>query len=443
MTRLRHLASLAILALVLPCLAGQPLASSATQTALEESLRTQKPLLICFFAVWCPACNLYKERVLPTPQFQALSKQFVVLVTDVDDPESYALKSHFHITGYPTLLVAQPSSNDVEGLKELGRVVGYRDLLPLLGFLERAGGLSDKLEMAKAQVQQCLDSGDASCAQVRASLFATLYPNEPYFSVIKAKTESEIDPALLHKFYPQLSELLSHPEQQSSATLKELQSLLLSHATLFSQPTLYRLKGVFDVLQSREDPASHAIAGIDMADADLDWARIDWAKALKDPTLQKQVLSQGLLRSRQLLAQPGQKDSKALNLEYADMLGDNGDFAAARAIYRRMIALHPKDFTFYFAAAKNELKAQDGAAAKTFNDQALKLAYGDNLIRVAERQVRILTSMKQLNEAIAYGQQFLLDHPKDQAEVRRNRYLDNVATAIAAAVALKNSGQRR
>lgn len=409
---------------------------------IHDSLATQKPLLFGFFAVWCPACNLYRERVLPDPAFKALSDRFVVSFVDVDDPASYALKAHFHIAGYPTLIVAKAHSNSIEGLEEVGRVVGYRDLEPLLAFLESTFSSSDALNVAKARVQQCLDSADSSCAQYTAGLYATLFPNEPYFALVSARKEAEIDPSLLFKYHPLITELLQNPRAQSSATLNALQDLLVTNASSFSPRTLRKLEGVYDALQAREDPSSHAVAGIDMANADLDWCRIDWANALNDPALTAQMRAQGLARMRQLLALPGQSDSKALNIEYADMLGDNGEFEDARSVYRRMIALHPHDFTFYFGAAKNELKAHDGAAAKVFNDQALKYAYGDNLIRVAERQVRVLIAMGRPDEAAAFGREFLQQHPKVAMQVRTNRYLNKVASAVAEANAAMPNAPR-
>jgi thiol-disulfide isomerase/thioredoxin len=61
--------------------------------AQSEARRSQKPLLIDFFGIWCPPCNLYSETVFPDPRFQKIAKKFVLLKLDADQEVSFPLKS--------------------------------------------------------------------------------------------------------------------------------------------------------------------------------------------------------------------------------------------------------------------------------------------------------------------------------------------------------------
>ena len=91
--------------------------------AIREAKQKQKPLLIDFYGIWCPPCNLYNETIFNTKEFAEKTKNFVLLKMDADQEKSFELKSKFKIGGYPTLLIASVSENG--SIEELERIVGY------------------------------------------------------------------------------------------------------------------------------------------------------------------------------------------------------------------------------------------------------------------------------------------------------------------------------
>jgi thiol-disulfide isomerase/thioredoxin len=94
--------------------------------AIAEAQKSGKPLLIDFYGIWCPPCNLYSETVFPRDGFRKLAKRFVLLKMDSDEESSYELKSHFQVGGYPSLVIASaPKENSISALREVGRIVGF------------------------------------------------------------------------------------------------------------------------------------------------------------------------------------------------------------------------------------------------------------------------------------------------------------------------------
>lgn len=54
------------------------------------SHRTRKPLVVAFFAAWCPSCRRFQSRILPTPAVQGLAERFLWVQVDIDRHVSFA-----------------------------------------------------------------------------------------------------------------------------------------------------------------------------------------------------------------------------------------------------------------------------------------------------------------------------------------------------------------
>lgn len=73
-------------------------------SALAESRRTRKPILVDFSADWCPPCIAMKHDVWPHPDVEhALTTSYVPLLIDVD--RNGAVADRYDVRGIPTVLV--------------------------------------------------------------------------------------------------------------------------------------------------------------------------------------------------------------------------------------------------------------------------------------------------------------------------------------------------
>lgn len=95
--------------------------------AIEQAKEQGKPVMIDFWASWCPPCKQMDQEVWPETQVVAQSKKFVCISVDVDRHQS--LSSRYRANVIPTLVFVDPWGN------EITRRVGYvsvRELVPLM-----------------------------------------------------------------------------------------------------------------------------------------------------------------------------------------------------------------------------------------------------------------------------------------------------------------------
>jgi thiol-disulfide isomerase/thioredoxin len=96
--------------------AGDPDAAFAAAKAAN------KPVLLYWGAVWCPPCHLLKATVFAQPQFQAKTRQFIVVYLDGDDTGAQRWGERFKVSGYPTLVALRPDGSEIK------RIAGGVDL---------------------------------------------------------------------------------------------------------------------------------------------------------------------------------------------------------------------------------------------------------------------------------------------------------------------------
>ena len=97
--------------------------------ALVQAKETGKPIMIDFFATWCPPCKMLDAKTYTDAKVQARSKDWIMVRIDVDQHK--ALAREYQIASIPTLVLVQPDG------KEAARELGFIPPAEMLAFMSK------------------------------------------------------------------------------------------------------------------------------------------------------------------------------------------------------------------------------------------------------------------------------------------------------------------
>ena len=106
-----------------------------TPSALEEAVKTKRPVVLDFYADWCIPCHELDQFTYSDPKVIKGLDRFVRLKVDLtspDDPETETIIEKFGIAGVPAILFLDAAGQEV---KE-NRVTGFVDAKEFLGLLQ-------------------------------------------------------------------------------------------------------------------------------------------------------------------------------------------------------------------------------------------------------------------------------------------------------------------
>lgn len=389
--------------------------------ALAQAKKERRPLIIDFFGIWCPPCNMLDETVFSRPEFVHAAEPFVKVKLDADRETSWALKEKYKVGGYPTIVFATPGGDEID------RIVGSRPLAAFVARVEdalahQAQPLTVLRERAKSgdgdavwrlsRIQ--VDAGDVKPAMRRMQRYVAEHDAKFSDEQRELIARAEVGTAR------QALEDAADPKAARAEYLATLQSALKQHP------------GCTDAL----DWAS-ALAGLREADKDAAGAKAAWqqvidiSKALegkKDQLARDGAMRADLLQQRaeayqalgdeakmreafaeaaadyaREVADAGLSPATArgFNIERAFCLGKAGKPDEADALYTQLEKSYPDEFTFLFAHAGLMHSQKKLDRAEDLATRALKVSYGDNRLRAAERLAKVLRDENKAGEANA------------------------------------------
>jgi protein disulfide-isomerase len=82
-------------------------------TALMESARAGKPVLVYWGAAWCAPCNKLQATLFKDAAFVSLTRRLIPVHLDGDDVGAQSWGEKLHVSGYPTLLLLRADGTEL------------------------------------------------------------------------------------------------------------------------------------------------------------------------------------------------------------------------------------------------------------------------------------------------------------------------------------------
>lgn len=348
-----------------------------------------------FTATWCPPCQLLAAEVLHDPADAALLAPYEVVTVDADRAESWALKSRYDVTGYPTVLAVDAQGNEVD------RFLGFEN--------------DGRFERWVQQLDTMVPVGELEAgpppgvdAERAAEVALRLYRADKLDAARRWLGASSGDSVSAH--HARLLLLDSAPVDAA---------WMVEHAP--PGDWLYTVAAAYPELWPR---AAAKVAQLDPGTAagclDAYASALDGDRA--DAALAARVGALALLRATRT-GNPVRDKGRALDL--ADLAAATGDLDGAMHTLDSFKASFPAEFTWDFAAARLLLAGGRVAEAEARARVALSLSQGDQRLRAAERLGRVLLAQGKPAEARALVRDTLAaaERPAPELQVRTHRYL--------------------
>jgi len=112
-----------------------------SKEALDDSIAHKKPVVIDFYADWCPNCHDLDRAVFSLPEIQAKLAQVTTLrvdATNQDDPRVQDLQQQYGVEGLPTVIFIDSHGQEISNSRVIGFVTPqeFSQALALLTILK-------------------------------------------------------------------------------------------------------------------------------------------------------------------------------------------------------------------------------------------------------------------------------------------------------------------
>lgn len=408
--------------------------------ALAYAAQARLPVLVDFYATWCPPCDRLRDEFLTDPSREELLRRFVLLKVDADAPASFAIKDRYRVGGYPTVLVLDPDGG------VLDRVVGYPGADPMglrLASLAAApeaelrarieGGGPGARSAAVNLARRAVASEDPAAAW----LLVQPLLDEPDRELLElaAAAAPTAEERVRHRLAAAERSPPGHAAGLVNAAMGESPDAEALKAA-WSARLLPRLAGARVEVQE-DDRLVGVIEGGDAARHD-DLATLAWYLA-KWAGQDDGVLIPGALHQAAAALSTGQTEPWSLDLamlrdpavltahegrvhDLLDLLEAAGAWGIAAPFYPAMLALQPEGFTWHFRHAGHLRKRGQLADAALAAGQAVLHGYGDQRLRAVERYAELLLELDRGDEALAAVDGALAEAAPAEEHVRTHRY---------------------
>jgi tetratricopeptide (TPR) repeat protein len=373
-----------------------------------KAARSQgKPIVIDFYGVWCPPCNLLDEKVFSSADFSQATLGFERLKLDVDTDVSWPYTSRYKVAGYPTVIFLTPEGD------EISRIVGYR---PAAEFVKAAQDAYAQRGQSLVALEAKAKDGDrgaldrlgilhlerAEYADAIHDLTDTkelrerLWDAKIGLAAAEAKGEAKNDnPASEQTLAQALQGALrgaiqEFPDTPDSVSRRlDLAEQLEKAKDTDGSKKLYR-----EAITTAERIAidkPELTARYDSSPGDLWVQSAEAHEALGEKDAATAAYRRASSEYRKHVSSPSDRGG---NLELAYTLWKSGDVAGAEAIYGQLQQAYPDDFTFYMDQGSMNFKLGRYDKARPLAEKAVELSFGSNHLDSALLLAKIQLAQK-------------------------------------------------
>lgn len=367
------------------------------EATLEANFKskTAKPVLLDFFALWCPPCNDLDELIFPTALFVNETKNIEKIKINVDEEESWALKEKFKIVGYPTLIYLNPRG------EEVGRFWGTQSPEFLVSWIQ-------KMKRLEAMpISWAAQQSDPENVQRVVEWNYDLGNYAQVKTLTGARKEE-----WAQKFYLRAEESLASEAKDNKARIKHLSALIkkfpadirlgywvLDLAKLDKKLATKSLNTAIENTNSWMNRSEEAIKE-NYSLQDLVLLKTDLFESFEKKEELKKAQSEAIAFFEKELA-GGKKISRGRSHILAYFYRETGRLEDAKKIYEAIVNENPKEFTFYFRYARvlNDLK--EYTAALTWLEKgAPYMTEGNSRFQYSWLKGKILNALGKKAEAL-------------------------------------------
>jgi len=350
-----------------------------------------------FGAVWCPPCNQMKAEFLDDASRMAAWSVLEIVPVDVDRPESWPLKSRYHVGGYPTLVAVDASG------AELDRYVGYEGVASLEGWF---AGLSRATPLAAMEAGPPAGVAPAEAGRVALRLAKTQREElaQRWLKAAGDSRDAHYARLLLAPDRTDAMWLIAHDAQSDWVPdlLGAFPDLFPAVAPRIPELSPELATWAFDAYAAKATPDAALVAHAAFT------------------TLTQQHVTDNLGASRGYV------------VDLADGYASLGDLPRALAVLDTFKAAYSQEFTWDFAASRLLADAKKYPESEARARAALAVAWGDQRLRAVQRLARAVDAQGRRPEALAVLKTELAAAPTPTAAdaVRTTRYRAEVEAMI-------------
>lgn len=420
-------------AVIAPLKANSLFLINEIDAAFAKAKTENKPLMIDFYGIWCPPCNVLDETIFNQKEFQKLAQSFVLLKVDADLKSAWDLRSRYGIKYLPTVVYATPEQEEIMrflGVEKLSTIQAQMQSvlknknLSLVKKIEKVEASKDPiLALEVAEYYRLQENTPAAVRYYNIASKGKTFTDESKdkwnwltlsLAIENAKDEKKSDffdivmaSLQVNPLTDTASEKFSYLKETALKAKENGDEQLL---TKFSQAVLEVTAQNLKALNGKNNK---------MLKSDIYFMRSEAFEALG----QNEPMKESYLKAAESLEQTI-KDKKldlanarGYNLDRMYALYKSGQFAKAYELYESYQKLFPEDFTFYFGQARayKEEKKFEESLAKA--DLAYERSYGDNRLRVTYFKADLMRELKQRKKAAEFIDQVLKQYevPTDES----------------------------